>query len=65
MHPEEREQCAAHLLLRRGHIVFDEVNISQALRDSKVMLTHYSAEVLFSPTARASYVEPDLEAIPQ
>jgi hypothetical protein len=28
-------------------------------------LTHYSAETLFSPQARASYVEPDLAAIPR
>lgn len=38
---------------------------STPLLDSKVMLTHYSAGVLFSPGARASYVEPDLETIPQ
>lgn len=37
---------------------------SRPLLDSKVMLTHYSAETLFSPEARASFVEPDLEAIP-
>jgi hypothetical protein len=29
------------------------------------MLTHYSAEVLFSPEARARFVEPDLEKIPR
>jgi len=28
------------------------------------MLTHYSAEVLFSPEARARFVEPNLESIP-
>jgi hypothetical protein len=33
--------------------------------DSKIMLTHYSAEVLFSPEARARFVEPDLEGIPR
>ena len=38
---------------------------SQPLLDSKVMLTHYSTSLLFSPAARASYVAPDLEAIPQ
>lgn len=37
---------------------------SQPLCDSKVMLTHYSAEVLFSPEARTAYVAPNLEAIP-
>ena len=35
------------------------------LLDSKIMLTHYSAEVLFSADARASFVEPDLEPIPK
>lgn len=35
------------------------------LLDSKIMLTHYSAEVLFSPEARARFVEPDLERIPR
>jgi len=34
------------------------------LLDSKIMLTHYSAEVLFSPTARQSFVEPDIQSIP-
>jgi len=34
------------------------------LLDSKIMLTHYSASVLFSPDARASFVEPDLDPIP-
>lgn len=34
------------------------------LLDSKIMLTHYSASVLFSPDARAAFVEPDLDPIP-
>ena len=34
--------------------------------DSKIMMTHYSAQVLFSDEARrAQYVEPDLDPIPQ
>ena len=33
--------------------------------DAKIMLTHYSAEVLFSTEARARFVEPDLEKIPR
>ena len=33
--------------------------------DSNIMMTHYSAEVLFSNEARARFVEPDLEPIPQ
>lgn len=32
--------------------------------DPKIMLTHYSAELLFSDEARAAYVEPDLDPIP-
>lgn len=34
------------------------------LLDSKIMLTHYSASVLFSADARAAFVEPDLDPIP-
>jgi len=29
------------------------------------MLTHYSAELLFSPEARAGFVEPNLDPIPR
>ena len=36
-----------------------------ALLDSKIMLTHYSADLLFSDEARAKFVEPDLEQIPR
>ena len=35
------------------------------LLDSKIMLTHYSAELLFSPEARARFVDPDLDPIPR
>lgn len=34
------------------------------LLDSKIMLTHYSAELLFSAAARATFVPPDIQAIP-
>ena len=34
------------------------------LLDSNIMLSHYSGSVLFSEAARASFVEPDLDAIP-
>ncbi len=34
------------------------------LLDAKIMLTHYSAEVLFSPRARQSFVRPDVQSIP-
>ena len=36
-----------------------------SMLDSKIMLTHYSTEVLFSPEARACFVEPNLELIPR
>ena len=34
------------------------------LLDTKIMLKHYSAEVLFSQEARAAFVQPDISAIP-
>ncbi len=33
--------------------------------DARIMLTHYSAEVLFSDKARAAFVPPDLDPIPR
>ena len=35
------------------------------LLDYKIMLEHYSADLLFSPEARARFVDPDLEQIPR
>jgi hypothetical protein len=35
------------------------------LLDTRIMLTHYSASLLFSETARARFVEPDLDPIPR
>jgi len=35
------------------------------LLDSRIMLSHYSTELLFSDKARARFVEPDLEPIPR
>jgi hypothetical protein len=40
------------------------IDRNRELLDSRIMLTHYSAQLLFSPDARASFVEPDLEPIP-
>jgi len=34
-----------------------------SLLDSRIMLTHYSTEVLFSEEARARFVEPNLAVI--
>ena len=36
-----------------------------ALLDPKIMLTHYSAGLLFSPEARSRFLEPDLGPIPR
>lgn len=45
---------------------FDEfIARAPVLLDTKIMLSHYSAEVLFSDEARAGYVEPDLAPIPR
>jgi hypothetical protein len=35
------------------------------LLDPKIMLTHYSRDVLFSDEARGQFVEPDLDPIPR
>lgn len=35
------------------------------LLDPKIMLSHYSASLLFSQRARSAFVEPDIQAIPQ
>ena len=35
------------------------------LLDSKIMLSHYSAETLFSDEAKSSFVEPNIEPIPR
>jgi hypothetical protein len=42
----------------------DLVRINPQLLDSKIMLTHYSADVLFSPAARRAFVEPNIQPIP-
>ncbi|WP_108124891.1 hypothetical protein [Saccharospirillum mangrovi] len=33
--------------------------------DTHIMLTHYSADLLFSDAARHAFVEPDIDAIPR
>ncbi len=42
----------------------DFLDKSRVLLDSRVMLTHYSKDLLFSDSARRQFVEPDLEPIP-
>lgn len=41
------------------------IDANPRLLDAKIMLTHYSATLLFSPRARAEFVEPDIEPIPR
>jgi len=41
------------------------IDQNPVLLDSNIMLSHYSAEVLFSPTARSQFVEPDIQQIPE
>jgi hypothetical protein len=57
--------AVAHFMDRNSSASFAEfASNSTPLLDSKVMLTHYSSDALFSERARAAFVEPDLEAIP-
>jgi len=41
------------------------IDANPILLDSTIMLTHYSAGMLFSPEARTRFVEPDLRPIPR
>ena len=41
------------------------IDANPRMLDSKIMLTHYSADLLFSPQAREEFVEPDLDGIPR
>src|SRR6476660_5794959 len=43
----------------------DFIGRNPLLLDTKIMLTHYSAGLLFSDAARAAFVEPDLDPIPR
>ncbi len=43
----------------------DFIEKNTVMLDSKIMMTHYSVEVLFSEQARQSFVEPNLEPIPR
>ena len=42
----------------------DFIDRNPPLLDSKIMLTHYSADLLFSDLARTQFVEPNLDPIP-
>ncbi len=41
------------------------INLNAQLLDSSIMLSHYSASLLFSPEARAEFVEPDHNPLPR
>lgn len=41
------------------------IEANPILLDGRIMLTHYSAGLLFSDDARARFVDPDLEEIPR
>lgn len=41
------------------------IDANPTMLDSRIMMTHYSADLLFSDEARDRFVEPDLEPIPQ
>jgi hypothetical protein len=59
--------AVAHFMARTPHAESADSFIDQnpRLLDSKIMMTHYSAEVLFSDEARARFVEPNLSPIPR
>ena len=41
------------------------IDANPIMLDSEIMLTHYSAELLFSEEARRRFAEPDLDPIPR
>jgi hypothetical protein len=41
------------------------IDANPRMLDSQIMMSHYSVELLFSPEARARFVEPDLDRIPR
>lgn len=47
------------------HSADEFIEANPELLDSRIMLTHYSADLLFSDAARATFVEPDLDPIPR
>jgi len=43
----------------------DFIEKNTIMLDSKIMMTHYSADVLFSEKARQYFIEPNLDPIPR
>ena len=41
------------------------IDANPQMLDARIMMTHYSAELLFSDEARAAFVQPDLDPIPR
>ena len=41
------------------------ITANPMLLDTQIMMTHYSAALLFSPEARGEFVEPDVSPIPR
>jgi hypothetical protein len=41
------------------------IDSNPVMLDSRIMMTHYSAELLFSEEARTRFVKPDLDPIPR
>jgi hypothetical protein len=60
-------EAVCHFMERCGVMhCFDEFARSdQRIFDQNIMLTHYSKDRLFSDAARASYLQPDIQEIPQ
>lgn len=60
---------AVDYFMRKAEAPFDSFDAFLAadarLLDSSIMLTHYSKARLFSDEARAGFVEPDLQEIPE
>ena len=43
----------------------DFIDHNPGLLDSRIMMTHYSTDLLFSQEARARFIEPNLDPIPR
>jgi hypothetical protein len=58
-------RVVAHHAVADGEAGFDAFLVAHPrLLDRELLLAHYSRERLFSPAARARFVEPDLLALP-
>ena len=59
---------AVHHFMHRSPEAFcadDFIARNPLLLDGRIMLTHYSADLLFSDQARAGFIEPNLDPIPR